>query len=385
MFNLLEPAELRLGGILAAVVGLRMLGLFLVLPVFMLLAMDTPGYTPTLAGLAIGIYGLTQAAMQQPFGRLSDRWGRRRVIWLGLALFVAGGVVAALANGMALLIAGRALQGCGAIAGVTLAFAADHTHPQRQPVIMALIGIGIGASFLVSIMLSVPLAAVLGLSGLFWLTSVLGVLAMLMVAATPGHGPARADFPPTSEVNGDIRPLAASVFLLHALMTLFFVVLPGMLVADYALALPQHWKIYVPTMALSAICVFPLLHALGRRGQERDVLPWAFAALALVFALIGHSGGVWMLMAVVTLYFLAFNVLEAAMPSLVSRLAGPHGRGHRMGVYTTFQFLGAFCGGAGGGWLLERMGPAQLLTAAAGVCLAWAVIYRWLPVTRPAR
>ena len=162
--------ELRFAATLSAVIALRMLGLFLILPVFMLLAADIPGFTPQAAGLAVGIYGLTQAVLQQPFGWLSDRWGRRPVLLLGLALFAAGGVVAAMAETMTWLIAGRALQGCGAIAGVAMALAADVTRPQRRPLVMALIGIGIGGSFLASMALSVPLALLLGLGGLFWLS-----------------------------------------------------------------------------------------------------------------------------------------------------------------------------------------------------------------------
>jgi MFS family permease len=383
-FAALESSELRLGIKLAGVLALRMLGLFLVLPVFMVLAAEVPGYTPALAGLAIGIYGLTQAVLQQPFGRLSDHWGRRQVMLAGLAVFSAGGVVAALAPTMAWLIAGRALQGCGAIAGVTLAFAADQTHPDRRSVVMAMIGMGIGASFLLSIILSVPLAALLGLRGLFWLTSGLGVLGMLMLINAPAGRPSHDAVPAatrSSEVlhetagTGSIWPLAISVFFLHALMTLFFVILPGNLIQRYGLQLPQHWLIYVPTMLASAVLVFPMLRGLAARSREHSALPWAFVGLGTALALFALPVPLLALFAGATLFFLAFNLLEASMPALVSHLTSAAGRGRKMGVYTTFQFLGAFAGGALGGWLLDQAGASITLWLAAAAALAWGV---WL-------
>lgn len=367
--------ELRLAFTLSGVIALRMLGLFLILPVFMILAADVPGFSPALGGLALGAYGLTQALLQQPFGWLSDRLGRRPVLLSGLALFAVGGVVAATADTIGGLIAGRALQGCGAIAGVALAFASDFTRPEKRPVVMAVIGMGIGAAFLVSLVSSVPLAHALGLSGMFWLTVAFAILGMVLVLSTPRTAMIGAvtTAPPRESV-APIRFLAFSVFMLHAVMTSLFVVLPGRLVAEQGLELAQHWRVYVPAMLASVLIALPLLAWVGRRGRERTVLPWSFALLGGALLLLSGQPAPVALAVWLALYFTGFNVLEAAMPALVARLAGDAGRGRRMGLYSTFQFLGAFAGGAGGGMLLGSWGGQMTLFAAAALCLVWSLL-----------
>ena len=379
MFGQLDSFELRTGLTLAGVIAFRMLGLFMILPVFMLLAEDMPGFSPAKAGLAVGIYGLTQAILQQPFGKLSDRFGRRPLMLAGLALFALGGVVAAMAESIEMIIAGRALQGCGAVAGVALAFAADHTRIQNRSTIMAIIGMGIGASFLLSMMISVPLSTLLGLRGLFWLTATLGVLGMLLVMSLPTGHDTREETLQEPDRSTTIWLFALSVFLLHAVMTLLFVVLPGMLVGEFGFDLEYHWRIYVPSMLGSVILVFPLLRRITASKQEKRAMPLAFLVLGGALGLMSLGQSLAAMTAFVLAFFLAFNLLEAAMPSVVSQLSGSEGRGRKMGLYTTFQFLGAFAGGLGGGWLLGYSGDVVTLSVAGLFCTLWAVtMLLWL-------
>lgn len=379
MFGQLEKLELRTGITLAGVIAFRMLGLFMILPVFMLLAAGMPGFTPFKAGLAVGIYGLTQALLQQPFGKLSDRFGRKPVMLFGLALFAVGGVVAALADSIELLIVGRALQGCGAIAGVALAFAADATSNQNRSVVMAMIGMGIGASFLLAMMIAVPISSFLGLSGMFWLTAALGVMGMLLVLSLPVPQPVTAEVLQTPASSATILPFAYSVFLLHATMTLLFVVLPGMLVSQFDFSLQHHWQIYVPAMLGSILLVFPLLRKVAAKAQEYRAIPLAFLCMGAALGLMSFGWSIPAIMVFSMGFFLAFNLLEASMPSVVSQLTGSNGRGRKMGVYTTFQFLGAFAGGVCGGWLLQTSGDVVTLSVAGLVCALWAVVLKlWL-------
>jgi MFS family permease len=366
--------ELRYAATLSAVLALRLMGLFLILPVFMVLAVDMPGYSPQAAGLAMGIYGLTQASLQQPFGWLSDHWGRRPVLLLGLALFAAGGLVAALAENMAWLIFGRALQGCGAIAGVALALAADLTRPQRRPLIMALLGIGIGSAFLASVGLSVPLAMLLGLNGMFWLTVGFAIAGMALVLTVPRTPPVIVESHSDESVSkAPILLLSLSVFLLHGVLTLLFVALPPMLVGQFGIELGDHWTLYLPGMLVSVIIVLPILRRVGAALSERRLLPWSFIAMAAAVGLLPIAAGWTGLVALIMLYFVGFNLLEASMPALLSRVTGSRGRGRRLGVYSTFQFLGAFGGGVAGGWLLGGFGSGPALVAAAAICLFWGV------------
>lgn len=370
-----HKGELRLTFTLAGIIALRMLGLFMILPVFMVLARDTPGFTPLLGGLAVGAYGLTQAAFQQPLGWLSDVWGRRRVLLLGMAIFAIGGVVAAMAETMTGLIIGRCLQGSGAIAGVAMAFAADQVRPERRPVSMAIIGMGIGAAFLVSMVLSVPVANLVGLQGLFWLTAGLALFGMALALTTPSSQLSEPDLPSAQEADGAVVwLLCLSVFLLHAVMTQLFVTLPGLWVDHFQFALADHWKVYLPTMLVSVLLILPLLARSGGRAAEQKLIVPAFCLLGLaLFSMSKVSSLPWLAM-LLAVYFAGFNILEAAMPALLARVVKQAGRGRRMGMYSSFQFLGAFAGGLGGGWVLGVWGAQAALLSAAVLCLAWGVV-----------
>jgi len=368
-------SEMRLVFTLTGIIALRMLGLFMIVPVFMVLARETPGFTPLLGGLAVGAYGLTQVLFQQPFGWLSDIWGRRQVLILGMGIFALGGVVAALSETMTGLIVGRCLQGSGAIAGVAMAFAADQVRPAKRSLAMAIIGMGIGVAFLLSMVMSVPVANLLGLHGLFWLTAGLALFGMLLAMTTPADVSAESTEIPEQKATGVVVwLLALSVFLLHAVMTQLFVVLPGVWVDEYQFALTAHWKIYVPTMLGSVILMLPLLIRAGARSTEQKLLLPAFLILGLTMLIMGFSTSLVVFAALMVLYFVAVNLLEAVMPALLARYVGKTGRGRRMGLYSSFQFLGAFSGGLGGGWVLGRWGASTAMLSAAALCLLWVVV-----------
>lgn len=370
----MTPAERRTGGILAAIFGLRMLGLFLVLPVFSVLAADLPGGTDImLVGLALGAYGLTQAFFQIPFGMASDRWGRKPVIVAGLLLFAAGSFMAAGAPDIYWMIAGRVLQGAGAISAAVTALAADLTREQHRTKVMAMIGASIGLVFALSLVIAPPLAAALGLAGLFALIGVLALaaIALLFLAVPPAPTFEKHDRPPFTGVLLDARlaRLNFGVFTLHMMQTALWVVVPAALVAG---GLPggEHWKIYLPAVLLSFAVMVPAIIAAERRGKVRPVYAGAVALLVLVqggLALFG--GGLWSTGAWLLLFFVAFNILEALQPSLISRLAPGSARGAALGIYNTTQSAGLFLGGLLGGWLAKHFGAEAVhwMCAAAGI------------------
>ena len=359
-------ASLSLAGIFA----LRMLGLFLVLPVFALEAARYPGGDdPALVGLAMGIYGLTQAVMQVPLGLASDRIGRKKVIVAGLLVFALGSVLAALAGSVHLLVAGRALQGAGAVSAAVTALLADLTRDEVRTKAMALVGVSIAAMFALSLMAAPPLAGAVGLSGLFWLTAALAVAGVVLgLAATPGEPVQHADVPRGRLQDVWRHPplwrLDLGVFVLHTVQMAMWVVVPGLLV-QAGLVKADHWKLYLPAVLASFVFMGGLF-ALERRGYLRAVLRGGIALLLLVqlglLLLAPRAPGLWALGGVMFFFFMAFNLIEASQPSLISRLAPSNARGAALGVYNTLQSLGLFAGGALGGWLLKGWGPAAGLS-----------------------
>jgi len=381
----MSPAERRTGSALAAIFGLRMLGLFLVLPVFSVLAAGLPGgHDLMLVGLALGAYGLTQACFQIPFGMASDRWGRKPVIVAGLLLFAAGSFMAAAAPDIYWMIAGRVLQGAGAISAAVSALAADLTREQHRTKVMAMIGASIGLVFALSLVIAPPLAAAIGLSGLFVLIGclALGAIILLFVAVPPAptfNTQTRGSFAAVL-FDPQLARLNFGVFALHLMQMALWMVVPAALIGSGGLPGAQHWKIYLPAVLLSLALMVPAIIAAERHGKLRPIYAGAVALLVLVQAgfawFAGDYWGLWGIGLWLLLFFVAFNILEALLPSLISRLAPPAAKGAALGIYNTTQSLGLFCGAVLGGWLVKSYGP----TAVHGVCAAAGIIWLGLAV-----
>lgn len=361
----------------------RMLGLFIILPVFSLFAEGYEHSTPFLIGLAIGIYGLLQAALQIPFGLASDRFGRKPVITAGLILLIIGSVVAALADSIYWVIFGRALQGAGAIAAVLMALAADLTRDSQRTKIMALLGVSIGLSFVLSLILGPLLITRYSIDALFWFSGICAVLALVILHSVVPNPPL-SDIPHKNstvslrEVKQLLREpqlvrLDISIFVLHCLITAMFVAFPLSL-RDAGLAQSDHWLVYLGSMAASILVTVPLL-IIAERKAMRPVILGAVAAMMVSQLMFSASEAdvVWLCISV-TVFFCFLNTLEALLPSLVSRRAPPEIKGSAMGVYSSSQFLGAFVGGAGGGFVYGEYGHTGLFLSLAGLCGLWFLV-----------
>ena len=378
---------------LAGIFALRMLGLFLVLPVFMLEAARYPGGDdPALIGLAMGIYGLTQAVMQVPLGLASDRIGRKKVIVAGLVVFALGSVAAALAPNVHMLIVGRALQGAGAVSAAVTALLADLTRDEVRTKAMAAVGISIAGMFALSLVVAPPLAGVIHLSGLFWLTALLAVGgAVVVLRATPDEPVRHKDEPRGRLQDVWLHPklwrLDLGVFVLHTVQMSMWVVVPELLVGA-GLPKAHHWQLYLPAV-LASFVLMGGLFTLERRGYLRAVLRGGIALLLLVqlalLALAPRTPGLWTLGVVMFFFFMAFNLIEASQPSLISRLAPAQARGAALGIYTPLQSLGLFAGGALGGALVQWAGKPTLFAATAALTALW-LLLTWplKPVARTA-
>ncbi len=377
------PVERRTAASLALIYMVRMLGLFIILPVFALFAADFENSTPFLMGLALGIYGLLQAMLQIPFGLLSDRIGRKRTITIGLALMALGSVVAAMSDTIYGVILGRALQGSGAIAAALMALAADLTRDEQRTKMMAMLGASIGFSFIVALLLGPLLIKVFSISMLFWFTGLTSVLAMILLHTTvpdPTGGGYRADTSANVASLGQLfshpqlRRLNVSIFFLHLLITASFVAVPVLLL-NGGLEKTDHWQAYLPAMLLSVFFMVPMIMMAERYSRMRLVLLICVVGMLLtqvLFAVL--PGTLFALLLAVVLFFSFLNTLESLLPSLVSRIAPAGSRGGASGIYSSCQFLGAFVGGAGGGWLLGTAGFSGLFWGLAGVCVLWLVL-----------
>ena len=386
----MTAGERRASFSLASIFALRMLGLFLVLPVFALEARRYPGGDDTaLVGLAMGVYGLTQALLQIPLGMASDRWGRKPVILLGLALFALGSAIAAWAPSVQWLVAGRAIQGAGAISAAVTALLADVTRDSVRTKAMALVGISIALMFALSLVLAPLLAAQIGLRGIFGLTAALALVGMAVVAWVVPPEPAQqrdAGRGGLREVltHAGLLRLDFGVFALHAVQLSMWMAVPAVLVRS-GLAAAEHWQVYLPAVLLSFLVMGGVLFRLERKGHLRAVFLFSIALIAAVqlgLLALGDTPSIWGAAALLCLFFTGFNMLEASQPSLASRLAPAAHRGTALGVYNTLQSLGFFAGGAVGGWLAKTQGSAGVFGVCAGLSLLW-LLLAW-PMKVPA-
>lgn len=380
----MTPLERRATFGLASIFMSRMLGLFLILPVFALYAEGLPGTTPFQIGLALGIYGLTQALLQIPFGIASDRFGRKPVILLGIVIFIIGSVIAANATTIEGIIAGRALQGAGAIAAAVLAMLADLTRPTQRTKAMALIGISIGASFILSFLVGPVLNVWIGVPGMFWLTAMLaaaGILVLLLLVPTPVSRASRNSERSLTSQFRDVlgRPellrLDIGIFALHCALMAIFVAIPLALVHEVGFAASRHGQVYLPVMLLGVAIMVPFMLLSDRKGALKPIYLGAITVLVLSQAVfyVGFSQ-FWGLMLGLVAFFAAFNLLEATLPSLISKISPIDSKGMAIGVYNSFEFFGAFVGGVLGGWLFGKYGQQGVYLFTGSVLLVWLLV-----------
>lgn len=361
---------------LACLYAIRMLGLFLVMPVFALYARQLPGGDdPAWVGFAFGAYGLTQAILQIPYGMASDRFGRKPVITIGLLVMAAGSLVAALAGTVSTLALGRALQGAGAVSAAISALVADSTRDEHRSKAMALIGVMIAVSYALSLIVGPVLYQRIGLSGMFVLTGGLALLAIVVLwylVPAPAQLAVREKRPPLREVLGpDLWRLNGGIFLLHLTQMALFVVLPSRLLLA-GLAVGDHWKMYLPAGALGFLLMLGPMRMAEQRNRMKLVFLGGILILALSQAGLALSpDAIWPMAILLLLFFTGFNLMEAMLPSLVSRLVPPLGRGLALGVYSTSQSLGVFAGGAFGGLLVKYAGQTGVLLVSAGLLVLW--------------
>jgi MFS family permease len=385
----MNSLEWRVTASLAAIYAVRMLGLFMILPVFALYAETLPDSAPWLVGLAIGIYGLSQAIFQIPLGMLSDKIGRKPVIVGGLLVFAAGSMVAALAHSLWLIVIGRAIQGMGAVAGPTMALAADLTREENRTRIMAVIGMTIGLSFMGGMILGPFVSQYAGVPGIFWLTMLLalsGIALVLLVVPTPVRSTQHRDagiikgYLGKALGNVSLLRMNAGVFILHLVMTANFLVLPPIFEHDLGLPRIEHWKVYLPVFAGSFLVAIPLIILAEKKHQIRVLLLGSTVALILaeVGMALGHTHIAWLL-AAFFLFFVGFNFLEAVQPSLVAKYSDVTTKGTAMGIFSSSQFLGIFAGGSLGGLINYHWGPTGVFAFSAVIVGMWLVLALQLP------
>jgi predicted MFS family arabinose efflux permease len=380
----MQASEIRAGISLASIFALRMLGLFLILPIFAIHAKTLPdGGNLTLVGLAMGIYGLSQACLQIPFGIASDHYGRKRIIVIGLILFAIGAIIAAMSTTVMGILIGRAVQGAGAISAAITALLADSTREEHRTKAMAMVGGAIGVSFALSLVLAPSLYQSIGMSGIFYMTAIMALIAIAVVIWITPNAP---NIPKEKVAllsilkNPELMRLNVGVFVLHLSQVAMFVVVPSALVKYAHIPLANHWHVYLPVVIGSFFVMIPFIIKGEKLGKMKQVFIGSIALLMLV------QIGFWQFLSNPTIlifllfaFFLAFNILEASQPSLVSRMAPPASKGAALGVYNTLQALGLASGGFLGGWMSQHVSPSSVFILSAVFSLIWLIIAKNMP------
>ncbi|PCI09338.1 MAG: MFS transporter [Gammaproteobacteria bacterium] len=379
----LASQERRAALSLAMIYAFRMLGIFMVLPVFALYQDDFPNATPFLMGLAVGIYGLTQSLLQIPFGMLSDRIGRKPVIVVGLLIFAIGSVIAGSAQSIEGIIFGRAIQGAGAIAAALMALAADLSREEHRTKMMALIGASIGASFAVSMVVGPLINDWIGISGIFYSTAVLalvGIAILLLLVPDPRqchfHRDAEVDSHSLFSVlkNTQLLRLDAGILILHFVLMCLFLVLPLELQNNLSVAAEQHWQIYLPVFVLALTIMVPFIILAERKQAIKAIFIGAIITLIVAMIMFLNSQVLWLTVSALVIFFVGFNLLEASLPSLVSKTAPATQKGTAMGMYSSSQFFGAFAGGTIGGYAHQHWGVQGVYLTVITVLIIWLLL-----------
>jgi MFS family permease len=377
----MERQEFRAAWSLAAVFSVRLLGLFMIYPVFAAYAQGLAGATPYLIGEALGIYGLSQGLLQIPFGLLSDRIGRKVMIVLGLILFAIGSAVAAMSTSIGGVIFGRVLQGAGAVGSVILALVADLTTEENRTKAMAMVGITIGASFMVALVAGPIIATFIGVSGIFWLMAglaLVGIAITEFVVPKPRQIRIHRDAETVPGLivsvlrNKELLRLDFGIFALHAMLTASFLVVPGLLRNTLKLSLHNDWMIYLPVLLVSVAVMVPAIIVAEKHRRMKGVFATAVAALVVSQAMLYlGAGNLFVLLAALVVFFSGFNVMEASLPSLITKAAPPDAKGTAMGLYSSAQFLGIFVGGIVGGWAHQTGGSGGVFALTTALALLW--------------
>lgn len=379
----MTPVERRSVGSLAAIYASRMLGMFLMLPVLALYAQSLPDYSPEMLGLAMGAYGLTQAVLQIPFGRWSDRFGRKPLITIGLLFYALGSLMGMYADTVTGLAIARGVQGAGAVSASVTALMADLTRNEVRTRAMAVIGISIGLSFVLALIIAPALDAAIGVPGIFAVMLAMALFGLALLYTAVPDEPERSGGADARKLSGvleivnrpQLRPLYFGMFALHAIMTATFISVPQVLEANLLIPRELHWQVYLGVFLASLVGTVPLVLKTERSAGAG----WMFVAAVVLTGVAQAALGfdhvhLWVVMAALVLFFAVFNYLEARLPALLTHAAPAADRGAALGVFATSQFLGAFFGGVAGGLLLGQFGLAGVFWGAAVLAFTWAAL-----------